>query len=161
MRLVRHREGSAYRLAEEADGKLLPHFTVVVGENVAGICVSANDADYFDVEPGLLLRLSNTAFGQRLAEFHLPAGERPHTVVHPALKEYISGVVDDYALIWDADPPVRLVDRVRAADVDAVFIPTPEHLDPLTINNVMHLADIEIVTPRLSFARWSAVGGVR
>ncbi|MFF0454727.1 hypothetical protein [Nocardia africana] len=65
-----------------------------------------------------------------------------------------------YALVWDAAPAVRLIDCVRAADVDAVVIPTPEHLDPLTINNLMHLADVEIVTPRLSFARWSAVGGV-
>lgn len=65
-----------------------------------------------------------------------------------------------YALIWEGDATVGLIDRVRAADVDAVAIPTPQHLDPLTINNLMHLVDVEIATPRLSFARWSAVGGV-
>ncbi|WP_309240966.1 hypothetical protein [Nocardia sp. BSTN01] len=65
-----------------------------------------------------------------------------------------------YSLLWDHNPTVRLIDRVRTADVDAVVIPTPEHLDPLAINNLMHLVDVEIVTPRLSFARWTAVGGV-
>ncbi|WP_281198536.1 hypothetical protein [Nocardia vermiculata] len=44
--------------------------------------------------------------------------------------------------------------------MDVVVLPAPMHLDPLTINNLMHVADVEIVSPRLSFARWSAFGGV-
>lgn len=65
-----------------------------------------------------------------------------------------------YELIWSDTPTVRLIDRVRAADVDAVVLPAPDHVDPLTINNLMHLADVELVSPRLSFARWSAFGVV-
>ncbi|AHH17552.1 hypothetical protein NONO_c27600 [Nocardia nova SH22a] len=65
-----------------------------------------------------------------------------------------------YTLIWADTPTIRLIDRVRDADVDAVVLPTANHLDPLTINNLMHLADVELVCPRLSFARWSAVGVV-
>lgn len=65
-----------------------------------------------------------------------------------------------YGLIWDDSPILELTDRVRTLDVDAVVLPAPMHLDPLTINNLMHVADVEIVSPRLSFARWSAFGGV-
>lgn len=63
-----------------------------------------------------------------------------------------------YTLIWPDTPTIRFIDRVRDADVDAVVLPTPDHLDPLTLNNLMHLADVELVSPRLSFARWSSVG---
>lgn len=65
-----------------------------------------------------------------------------------------------YVLLIPEVTAVRLIDQIRVADVDAVVIPTLEHLDPLTINNLMHLADVEVVTPRMSFARWSAVGGI-
>ncbi|MEV4127786.1 hypothetical protein [Nocardia sp. NPDC049707] len=62
-----------------------------------------------------------------------------------------------YALVW---PPeitlVPLADQVRGADVDAVITPTPLHLDVLMLHAVMCVADVEIVAPRMSFARWTA-----
>lgn len=59
-----------------------------------------------------------------------------------------------YALIWPASSLLPLPDQVRAADVDAVIAPSASHLDPLTLNSLMGLADVEAVLPRLSFARW-------
>lgn len=47
-----------------------------------------------------------------------------------------------------------VTDQVRTADVDAVIVPSASHLDPLTLNSLMGLADVEAVLPRLSFARW-------
>lgn len=62
-----------------------------------------------------------------------------------------------YRLIW---PPVAshipLVDQVRQADADAVITPSTDHLGILTLHSVMTIADVETVTPRLSFARWPA-----
>lgn len=61
-------------------------------------------------------------------------------------------------VIWpDVASVLPLFDQVRAADVDAVVVPGPEHLGPLELNRVMDVADVETVLPRLSFARWSAV----
>ncbi|WP_280468381.1 hypothetical protein [Nocardia cyriacigeorgica] len=54
-----------------------------------------------------------------------------------------------------------IADQVREADVDAVLLPAPNHLDPLTLDTIMHLCDIETVCPRLSFARWTAIGSLR
>ncbi|MFI7192856.1 hypothetical protein ACIBQ0_24240 [Nocardia nova] len=59
-----------------------------------------------------------------------------------------------YVLIWPAFSPLPLPDQVRAADVDAVLVPSATHLDPLTLNNLMDVVDVEAVLPRLSFARW-------
>jgi hypothetical protein len=59
-----------------------------------------------------------------------------------------------YALVWPDASLVPLPDLVRDADVDAVLTPSTEHLDALTLNAVMGLADVETVMPRLSFARW-------
>ncbi|MGY4102611.1 hypothetical protein ACW2Q0_24080 [Nocardia sp. R16R-3T] len=67
-----------------------------------------------------------------------------------------------YALVW---PPqitlVPLLDQVRSADVDAVIMPSPLHLDVLMLNAVMCVADVETVTPRMSFARWTAFSSGR
>jgi hypothetical protein len=61
-----------------------------------------------------------------------------------------------YQMIW---PPIEsvvpLVDQVRAADVDVVITPSPEHLDVITLNSVMSVVAVESVCPRLSFARWA------
>ncbi|MBF6176267.1 hypothetical protein IU476_32870 [Nocardia blacklockiae] len=60
-----------------------------------------------------------------------------------------------YRLVW---PPIAsripLVDQVRAVDAQAVITPSTDHLGILTLHSVMGLADVETVTPRLSFARW-------
>ncbi|MFI1461321.1 hypothetical protein [Nocardia carnea] len=61
-----------------------------------------------------------------------------------------------YLVMWhDLASVLPLPDQVRAADVDAVVIPGPDHLGPLELNRVMGIADVETVLPRLSFARWS------
>ncbi|MGW4770796.1 hypothetical protein ACWEO2_22490 [Nocardia sp. NPDC004278] len=63
-----------------------------------------------------------------------------------------------FVLVW---PPeitlLPLVDQVRAADVDAVISPSPEHLDVITLHAVMCIADVETACPRISFARWAAM----
>ncbi|WP_433621737.1 hypothetical protein [Nocardia sp. CA-120079] len=63
-----------------------------------------------------------------------------------------------YLLVWPSDSSVLpLVDQVRAADVDAVIMPSPGHLDAITLHAVMCIVDIETATPRMSFARWATV----
>lgn len=64
-----------------------------------------------------------------------------------------------YLVVWSEFSSVLpLFDQVRAAGVDAVVVPGPDHLGPLELNRVMDIADVETVLPRLSFARWSMVG---
>ncbi|WP_227979542.1 hypothetical protein [Nocardia spumae] len=64
-----------------------------------------------------------------------------------------------YALVWPVtNRTVPVIDQIRTADVDAVVMPAPAHLDALTLDRVMHLVDIETVCPRMSFARWTAIG---
>ncbi|WP_433567308.1 hypothetical protein ACQP1O_20200 [Nocardia sp. CA-151230] len=60
-----------------------------------------------------------------------------------------------YKLIWPQDlSPLNLIDQIRAADVDAVLVPSPSDLDALTLDQLMHLCDVEVVEPRESFARY-------
>ncbi|WP_280236402.1 hypothetical protein [Nocardia cyriacigeorgica] len=51
-----------------------------------------------------------------------------------------------------------LAEQMRAAGVDALITPAPAHLDSLTLHTLMGLGDVEMVWPRLSFARWAVVG---
>ncbi|WP_330981613.1 hypothetical protein [Nocardia cyriacigeorgica] len=51
-----------------------------------------------------------------------------------------------------------MVDQVRGAGAEVVIMPAPEHLGPLELNRVMEIADVEVVLPRLSFARWATIG---
>ncbi|MFE3059488.1 hypothetical protein [Nocardia sp. NPDC059239] len=63
-----------------------------------------------------------------------------------------------YVLIWSSeDSALDLVDQVREADVDAVIVPAPEHLDVLTLDRLMHLADVETAAPRETFGRYFGV----
>ncbi|WP_280491070.1 hypothetical protein [Nocardia asiatica] len=65
-----------------------------------------------------------------------------------------------YALVWPDPltlPP--LPDQVRTLGAEAVILPAPDHLGPLELDGLMHVADMETVCPRLSFARWSFAGG--
>ncbi len=48
-----------------------------------------------------------------------------------------------------------LVDQVRAADVDAVITPSPSHLDVIQLHALMCITDVEMASPRMSFARWT------
>ncbi|WP_232236266.1 hypothetical protein [Nocardia sp. BMG51109] len=61
-------------------------------------------------------------------------------------------------LVWPPETSlIPLVDQVRAAGVDAVITPAPNHLDVMTMHAVMCVADVETVSPRMSFARWATV----
>ncbi|WP_345499103.1 hypothetical protein [Nocardia callitridis] len=64
-----------------------------------------------------------------------------------------------YHVIWaDQSSVLPVVDQVRNARVEAVIVPAPDHLGPLALNWLMGVTDVETVLPRLSFARWTAVG---
>ncbi|WP_030515518.1 hypothetical protein [Nocardia sp. NRRL WC-3656] len=62
-----------------------------------------------------------------------------------------------YALVWPPETSrIPLADQARAAGADAVITPSTDHIGILTLHAVMCVADVETVTPRLSFARWPA-----
>ncbi|MBF6172541.1 hypothetical protein [Nocardia blacklockiae] len=60
-----------------------------------------------------------------------------------------------YVIIWPEPSLTPLADQVRSADVDAVITPSPQHLSPLALNGILYFAEIETLSPRLSFARWT------
>lgn len=61
-----------------------------------------------------------------------------------------------YRLVWAPETSrIPLADQVRELRAEAVIAPSPDHFDPLTLNAVMTVADVETVLPRLSFARWA------
>lgn len=63
-----------------------------------------------------------------------------------------------YVLVWPPDwSLIPLVDQVRAADADAVITPAPNHLDVIQLHALMGISDVETVSPRMSFARWSTI----
>ncbi|WP_036537613.1 hypothetical protein, partial [Nocardia cyriacigeorgica] len=67
-----------------------------------------------------------------------------------------------YRVVWPHRFSVLPVaDQVRNAQAEVVILPAPEHLSPLELNSVMEIADVEVVLPRLSFARWATVGSGR
>ena len=60
-----------------------------------------------------------------------------------------------YDLLWPpAESTVPLVDQVREADVDAVLIASPQYLDVLTVDRLMHTCDVEAAVPRTTFVRY-------
>jgi hypothetical protein len=62
-----------------------------------------------------------------------------------------------YYLIWpDEHSVLRVVDQIRNTGADLVILPAPDHLDPLELDAVLDLADVETVLPRLSFPRWTS-----
>ncbi|MEV5834971.1 hypothetical protein [Nocardia sp. NPDC052112] len=63
-----------------------------------------------------------------------------------------------YVLVRPRDASlIPLVDQVRNADVDALIVPSPAHLDVIQLHAVMCLADVETACPRMSFARWATI----
>ncbi|MFF2554591.1 hypothetical protein ACFVUS_26560 [Nocardia sp. NPDC058058] len=65
-----------------------------------------------------------------------------------------------FGLIWAAEvSAIPLVDVVREADVDALIVPAPHHLDALALNALLSVVDVETVLPRLSFHRWTFSAG--
>ncbi|BDT84971.1 hypothetical protein [Nocardia cyriacigeorgica] len=64
-----------------------------------------------------------------------------------------------YRIVWpDERSVLPVADQARDVGADAVILPAPDHLGPLELNRVMHVADVEVMHPRLSFARWYAAG---
>ncbi|MEU1986045.1 hypothetical protein [Nocardia sp. NPDC019395] len=64
-----------------------------------------------------------------------------------------------YSIVWpDEHSVLPVAVQARNAGADVVVLPAPDHLDPLELNRVMDVADVETVLPRLSFARWSMAG---
>lgn len=63
-----------------------------------------------------------------------------------------------YRLVWpDPCSLLPLPDLVRDFGADAVILPSPDLLGPLQLNSLMHIADVETVLPRISFARWRTI----
>ncbi|WP_280273949.1 hypothetical protein [Nocardia wallacei] len=60
-----------------------------------------------------------------------------------------------YLNVWPEPSLTPLADQVRTADVDAVITPSPQHLSPLELNGVLYFDEIETISPRMSFARWT------
>ncbi|MBF6455744.1 hypothetical protein [Nocardia cyriacigeorgica] len=66
-----------------------------------------------------------------------------------------------YRLVWpEIFSPLPLADQARGARAEMVILPAPDHVDPLALDGLMHIVDVETVHPRLSFARWSIAGGL-
>ncbi|WP_280249455.1 hypothetical protein [Nocardia abscessus] len=67
-----------------------------------------------------------------------------------------------YALRWaDAGPVLGLAEQVESSGADVVLLPSSAHVDAVTLDRVMAVADVECAAPRASFGRWPAFGGVR
>lgn len=59
-----------------------------------------------------------------------------------------------YHLVWPYEHSIlRVVDQVRNAGADLVIMPATDHLDPLELDAVLDVADVETVSPRLGFPR--------
>ncbi|PFX01037.1 hypothetical protein CJ469_03848 [Nocardia farcinica] len=66
-----------------------------------------------------------------------------------------------YALHW-ADPSsaLGLAEQVEASGADAVILPSSAHVDAITLDRLLAVADVECAAPRVSFARWTLFGGL-
>ncbi|MBF6345549.1 hypothetical protein [Nocardia cyriacigeorgica] len=67
----------------------------------------------------------------------------------------------DYPLRWADSPWLGLVEQVESCGADVVIVPSAAHIDAVTLNRVMAVADVECAAPRASFARWTPLGGRR
>ncbi|WP_327148472.1 hypothetical protein [Nocardia sp. NBC_01329] len=67
-----------------------------------------------------------------------------------------------YRVMWpDERSVLSVAEQTRNAGAEVVVLPSPEHLGPVELNRVMDVADVETLSPRLSFARWSTPGTER
>ncbi|MFC9993736.1 hypothetical protein [Nocardia sp. NPDC127526] len=59
-----------------------------------------------------------------------------------------------YSMIWVPEFTVLgLVDLVRGTDVDAVLVPSPEHVSPALVALLADTVDVESVLPRRSIVQ--------
>ncbi len=65
-----------------------------------------------------------------------------------------------FRLRW-ADPNslLGLAEQVESGGVDVVLMPSTGHIDAMTLNRVLCVADVECAAPRESLNRWSLIGG--
>ncbi|MFI7669266.1 hypothetical protein [Nocardia sp. NPDC049526] len=67
-----------------------------------------------------------------------------------------------YPLHWaDSDSVLGLAEQVESSGADVVLLPSSAHVDAVTLDRVMAVADVECAAPRASFGRWTSMGGVR
>lgn len=67
-----------------------------------------------------------------------------------------------YPLRWAAPASaLSLVEQVEFSGAGVVLLPSSAHVDVLTLDRLMSVADVECAAPRESFVRWPALGGVR
>ena len=59
---------------QPANAEFLPHFAVIVCENVTRISVDPDYAINTDIEPCLFLDLADSRLSEGLADVHCPAG---------------------------------------------------------------------------------------
>ncbi len=66
-----------------------------------------------------------------------------------------------FTVCW-ANPtsPLGLVEQLEASGLRVVLLPSTAHVDAVTLDRLMAVADVECAAPRRSFARWSSFGGV-
>ncbi len=67
-----------------------------------------------------------------------------------------------YELCWaDAHSVLGLVEQVESSGAEVVLLPSTGHVDAVTLDRVLWVADVECAAPRASFGRWAAIGGVQ
>ncbi|MFE3445036.1 hypothetical protein ACFXNW_18555 [Nocardia sp. NPDC059180] len=66
-----------------------------------------------------------------------------------------------YPLRWADSPLLGLAEQAESCGADVVIGPSTGHVDAITLDRVMAVADVECAAPRASFARWTIIGGVR
>lgn len=60
-----------------------------------------------------------------------------------------------YRIVWLPEMALPgVLGRAHCAEIQAVITPAPAHLDVFSLNQLMHLVDVETVEPRTSFSRW-------
>ncbi|BDT90196.1 hypothetical protein IFM12275_01720 [Nocardia sputorum] len=62
-----------------------------------------------------------------------------------------------------ADPTsvLGLVEQVESSGAEVVLLSSSAHVDAVTLDRLMSVADVECAAPRASFGRWPALGGIR
>ncbi|WP_280241676.1 hypothetical protein [Nocardia abscessus] len=67
-----------------------------------------------------------------------------------------------YALRWaNLASALGLAEQVEASGTEVVLLSSSAHVDLVTLDRLMSVADVECAAPRASFGRWPALGGVR
>lgn len=86
------------RLSAEADGELLADLAIVIGDDVVGVGVEADQAGDLDMDAGFFFDLADDGLGQGLAYVLAAAGDGVLVVVGAAdHQEAAGGVLDDGA----------------------------------------------------------------